>query len=105
MELKLGGKLEIGDPILVSYGHGMYFGLFAGHGRGTIQYYTPSVIINQYEHAINRKTKPTFYKAYVHGNNTEYRVAKVNPEVLYNEEDIKEYEQAIEILKQENIIK
>jgi hypothetical protein len=32
-------------------------------------------------------------------------VAKVNPEVLHNVEDIKQYEQAIEILKQENIIK
>jgi len=105
MTLKLGGKLEIGDPILVSYGNGMDFGLFAGYGRGTIQYYTPSGIIYQAEAAIRKSTKPKFYKAYIHGNNTEYRVAKVNPEVLHNQQDFEQYEKAIEILKLENIIK
>lgn len=111
MKLKLGGTLEIGDPILVSYGHGMCFGLFAGYGRGTIQYYTPSGIIQCAERAadkssrIDRQIKPTFYKGYIHGDNKEYRVAKINSDVLYNIEDAKEYEQAIEILKLENIIK
>jgi hypothetical protein len=33
MKLKLGGNLEIGDPILVSYGSGMTFAIFAGYGR------------------------------------------------------------------------
>lgn len=105
MKLRLGGTLEIGDPLLIAYGSAMEFGLFAGYGRGTIQYYFPSGIINQYEHAMSRKTKPTFYKAYIHGDNTEYRVAKVNPEVLHNTEDIENYERAIEILKLENIIR
>jgi hypothetical protein len=105
MKLKLGGTLEIGDPILVSYASGMTFGLFAGYGRGTIQFYTPSGIIYNYEHAITKNKKPNFYRAYIHGDNTEYRVAKVNPEVLYNVEDIKQYEEAINILKQENIMR
>ena len=105
MTLKLGGKLEIGDPILVSYGHGMCFGLFAGHGRGTIQYYTPNGIVYNAEAASKKGTKPKFWKGYIHGDNTEYRVAKVNPEVLHNQEDFEQYEKAIEILKQENIIK
>jgi len=105
MKLRLGGTLEIGDPILVSYGSGMTFALFAGYGRGTIQYYTPRGIIYQDEHAKRKGTKPNFYKAYIHGSNTEYRVAKVNPEVLHNQEDVINYEKAIEILKLENIMK
>ena len=105
MKLRLGGKLEIGDPLLIAYGSAIEFGLFAGYGRGTVQYYTTSGIIYQYEHAMSKKIKPKFYKAYIHGCNTEYRVAKVNPEVLHNTEDIKNYEQAIEILKLENIVK
>lgn len=105
MTLKLGGKLEIGDPILVSYAYGMDFGLFAGYGRGTIQYYTPSGIIYQDEYARRKGTKPKFYKAYIHGDNTQYRVAKVTPDVLFNEQDAINYEQAINILKLENIVK
>jgi hypothetical protein len=102
MELKLGGKLEIGDPILVSYTNGMFFGLFAGYGRGTIQYYIPNNVIYR---ASRNNGKPKFYKGYIHGSNIEYRVAKVTPDVLYKEKDIIEYEKAIEILKQENIVK
>ena len=105
MKLRLGGTLEIGDPLLIAYASSIEFGIFAGYGRGTIQYYTPSGIIYYYEVAIEKKIKPKFYKAYIHGDNAAYRVAKVNPEVLHNVEDIKQYEQAIEILKQENIIK
>jgi hypothetical protein len=105
MKLKLGGKLEIGDPILVSYACGIDFGLFAGYGRGTIQYYTPSGIIYQAEAAARKSNKPKFYKAYIHGNYAEYRVAKVTPDVLFNEEDVMQYERAIEILKLENIVK
>lgn len=105
MELKLGGTLRIGDPILVSYGHGICFGLFAGYGRGTIQYYTPGGIIYHAEAAAREGTKPKFYKAYIHGDNTEYRVVKVTPDILFNEEDAMQYERAIEILKLENIMR
>ncbi len=105
MKLRLGGKLEIGDPLLIGYASSIEFGIFAGYGRGTIQYYTPNGIISEYEYAISKKIKPKFYKAYIHGYTTANRVAKVNPEILHNTEDIKQYEQAIEILKLENIIK
>jgi hypothetical protein len=105
MKLRLGGKLEIGDPLLIAYGSAMEFGLFAGYGRGTIQYYTPNGIIYQAEAAARKSTKPKFYKAYIHGNYAEYRVAKVNPEVLHNQQDFEQYEKAIEILKLENIVK
>lgn len=105
MELRYGGKLELGDPIIVSYGSGMFFGLFAGYGRGTIQYYTPNGIVYRAERAQRLNKKPTFYKAYIHGSSVKYRVLKVTPEILHNIEDREEYEQAIEILKQENVIK
>jgi hypothetical protein len=104
MKLRLGGTLEIGDPLLIAYGSAMEFGLFAGYGRGTIQYYTPSGIIYQNEAAMRNNRKPKFYKAYIHGNNTEHRVAKVNPEVLHNQDEIIQYEKAIDILKQYNFI-
>jgi len=104
MKLKLGGTLKVGDPILVSFASGMDFGLFAGYGHGTIQYYTPSGVIYQYEAAMRNNRGPKFYKAYIHGENTQYRVAKVNPEVLHNQEDIEQYEKAIDILKQYNFI-
>jgi hypothetical protein len=105
MKLRLGGTLEIGDPLLIAYGSAMEFGLFAGYGKGTIQYYTPSGIIYQDEYAKRKGIKPKFYKAYIHGDNTQYRVAKVTPDVLFNEEDAINYEQAINILKLENIVK
>lgn len=105
MKLKLGGNLEIGDPIIVSYGSGIEFAIFAGYGRGTIQYYTPTGIIYYANYARKNNEKPKFCKGYIHGERIEYRVAKVNKEVLHNEDDIRNYEEAIEILKQENIIK
>jgi hypothetical protein len=51
MDLKLGGKLKIGDVILVSYSHGFSVGLFAGNGRNTIQFYEPLHIIYTYDYA------------------------------------------------------
>ncbi len=104
MELKYGGTLKIGDAIIVSYGSGIDFGLFAGYGRGTIQYYTPTGIIYQYDWGVRNNKRPKFYKSYVHGSTMKSRVMKVNPEVLHNQEDIQEYEKAIDILKHYNII-
>jgi hypothetical protein len=104
MELKYGGKLKVGDPIVVSYASGIIFGLFAGYGRGTIQYYTPNGIIYQYDWAMENNRRPKFYKGYVHGSTVEDRVMKVNPEVLHEQKDVIEYEKAIEILKQYNFI-
>jgi hypothetical protein len=104
MELKYGGTLKLGDPIIVSYGNGMIFGLFAGYGRGTVQYYMPNSIVYQHDRAMQNNRRPKFYKGYVHGENVKYRVMKVNPEVLHNQEDIMEYEKAIDILKHYNFI-
>jgi hypothetical protein len=105
MRLKHGGELEIGDLIGVSYTSGFYIGIFAGYGRGTIQYYMPQGVIFGAEHFAKNNKKPKFYKAYVYGDNVEYRVLKLNKDVLYKQKDLQQYEQAIDILKQENIIK
>jgi hypothetical protein len=104
MELKYGGTLKIGDPIIVCYGSGMLFGLFAGYGRNTVQYYMPNSIVYQAEHSTKNNKRPKFYKGYIHGDNVKYRVMKASPEVLYNQEDMQEYEKAIDILKQYNFI-
>ena len=104
MKLRLGGNLELGDPIVVSYTSGIEFGIFAGYGRGTIQYYTPSGVIYHANSARKRNEKPKFWKAYIYGQRVEYRVAKVNKHILHNEEYAKNYQEAIEILKQENVI-
>jgi hypothetical protein len=104
MELKYGGTLKIGDPIIVCYGSGMTFGMFAGYGYNTVQYYTIDSIVYQAERATKNNKRPKFYKSYVHGDNVKYRVMKVNPEVLHNQEDIEQYEKAIDILKHYNFI-
>ena len=106
MELKYGGTLKIGDPIIVCYGSGMLFGIFAGYGRGTLQYYMPNSIVYRYDNNLILKNdkKPSFYKSFVRGDNVKYRIIKVNPEVLHNQEDLIEYEKAIDILKQYNLM-
>lgn len=104
MELKYGGTLKLGDPIIVSYGNGMIFALFAGYGKGTAQYYMPNSIVYQHDRAVQNNRMPKFYKGYVYGGNIKFRVIKVNPEVLHNQEDIQEYEKAIDILKHYNLI-
>jgi hypothetical protein len=104
MELRYGGKLKVGDPIAVSYQSNIIFGLFAGYGRGTIQFYVPNTVIYQYDWAMENNRGPKFHKDYIHGTNVENRVMKVNPEVLHEQKDIIEYEKAIDILKQYNFI-
>lgn len=106
MELKFGGKLTKGDLLLVSDTYGLHTGIFAGFGRGTIQYYLPKHVLYARElFENNNSTKLSFYKAYIYGNNVTKRVAKMMPEQLTSQEEFNNYVQAIEILKQENIIK
>ena len=49
MELKYGGKLEFGDLVAVSNGNYLYFGFYAGTGRGTLQYYTLWSVTNAHD--------------------------------------------------------
>ncbi len=105
MRLRYGGELEIGDLIGVSYTQGFYIGIFAGYGKGTIQYYMPHGVISSAKYYASNNKKPEFHKAYIYGDNLEYRVLRLTKDVLYKQEDLQQYEQAIDILKQENIIK
>lgn len=104
MELKFGGKLTKGDLLLVSDSNGLHTGIFAGFGRGTIQYYIPKHVLYARETHKTYNTKLSFYKAYFYGSNVTSRAAKITPEIL-NSEDLDQYLEAIDILKQENIIK
>lgn len=104
MELKFGGKLTKGDLLLVSDSIGLHTGIFAGFGRGTIQYYIPKHVLYARETHKTYNTKLSFYKAYIYGSYATKRAAKITPEIL-NSEDLNQYLEAIDILKQENIIK
>lgn len=97
-------NLELGDPIVISYSSGLTMGIFAGTGKGTIQYYMARHIYSRKQLCDERGKKPNFYKAYVHGAATPYRVMKIDRNVM-TEKELEEYEKAIEILKQENIIR
>ena len=105
MELKFGGKLKKGDLLLVSDSNGLHTGIFAGFGRGTIQYYMPFGVKYSYENYNKSYGKLRFYKAYFYGSNTANRAVKITPDQLTNSEELNNYLEAIDILKQENIIK
>lgn len=104
MELKFGGKLTKGDLLLVSDSQGLHMGIFAGFGRGTVQYYLPSNIKYSYNYSKEHNVRFGLYKTYFYGSNITSRAVKIMPEVL-NSEDLNTYLEAIDILKQENIIK
>lgn len=125
-ELRYGGKLQIGDFIIVSNGNFLDFGWYCGDGiNRTLQYYnfrSPGGTFSDYIHWENtpienrsnwqsRKYKNGFnikclWKSYI---NTVHktRVAKiVNPEELFTEaEDIEYYEKSKEALIKLNFIK
>lgn len=105
MKLKLGGTLEIGDPVLISCSSGFDFAIFAGYGANTVQYYMVNYILHSNEESIKTGLKPKFWKSYVYGTNIQYRVVKVTPEILYNIDDLDAYNEAIKILTNEKIIK
>ena len=96
--------LQVGDPIIVAYGSGLTMGIFAGTGKGTVQYYMAAHIYIRKQICEEKGKKAIFYKAYVYGESTCCRVMKINKSVMTNEE-LEHYERAIEILKQENIVK
>jgi hypothetical protein len=82
--------LKIGDLIMVSYDNYMMHGIFVGHGRNTIQYYSPTWLVKRAEKGIKS------YVDYIKDDRT--RICKISPDIL-NEEDRATYEKAMEILK------
>jgi len=47
--IRYGGNLEVGDFIAIGYTNSIWFGWYAGNGRGTVQFYS----INSPMHAKN----------------------------------------------------
>jgi len=120
--LRYGGNLQVGDFIAVSYTNCIWFGWYAGDGRGTLQYYSINSPINSYENYENWKTRQAsggarserypngftrkcLYKSYINSVH-QTRVMKIaNPEELFTEqEDREKYEKSKEILIQLNFI-
>ena len=124
MEFRFGGKLEIGDFILIAYTNCVFPGWYCGEGRGTLQYYSVYEVINvdeQYNDFLKNKdyvplyiakkfvngfTKKSLWKSYI---NSLYltRVIKVkHPELLLTDEgDIENYQKSKQILINLGIIK
>lgn len=105
MELKFGGKLTKGDLLLVHGYGGLHMGIFSGFGRGTIQYYIPGHVVSRYKAYKKPGEQINFWKTYIYGSNTSDRAVKITPDQLTSQVDFNDYTEAIEILKQENIIK
>ena len=125
MEIKYGGKLEIGDIVAVSNGNYIHFGWYAGTGRGTLQYWwmgQPASAYDYYQDWLklpedkrsrwNNKryekgfTSKCIYKSYINAVH-DTRVMKItNPEDIFTEkEDREKYEKSKEVLITLNILK
>ena len=125
MELRHGGKLEIGDLVAVSNGNYISFGFYAGTGRGTLQYWwirQPANAYNNYQDWLklpedkrsrwtNKRFEKGFttkciYKSYINAVH-DTRVIKItNPEDIFTKtEDRESYEKSKEVLITLNILK
>ena len=123
--LKYGGVLHPGDFIAVSYTNCIWFGWYAGDGRGTLQYYwigSPGQVYGEY--LTWKKGSPDtpswraryfekvglsmklFTKSYVNAVH-DTRVIKItNPEEIFtNSKDREQYERSKEALITLNFIK
>ena len=126
--LKHGGDLQVGDFIAVSYTNTIWFGWYAGDGRGTLQFYTMNGPTHAYENYKNWKddiakgkitidswrskqykdgfTKKCLWKSYINSPHPS-RVIKINrpEEILTDKEDRDTYERSREIMILLNLIK
>jgi hypothetical protein len=93
---KYAKNLRIGDLIVVSTGNYMTIGFFAGLGSGTIQFYTPTSVINWKEYGMK---KP--YASYIGWSL--HRIAKVNIDDL-DDSLVEELMQAKQIMIEKGMI-
>jgi hypothetical protein len=124
-EFRFGGKLKIGDFILVAYTDRVYPGWYCGMGQNkSLQYYSVNEIIHKAEKyddylkdknavskytAANFKdgfTKKSLYKSYIITCNKS-RVIKITrpEETLIEQDDIQDYQKSKQILINLGIIK
>ena len=99
-------KLNVGDTIVVAEGSSfLRIGFFAGYGRGTFQFYTPSSVV-WYDKQEKQGNKPRFWKSYVQSTH-KYRVMKIDDKGLEFEaqEHEQEYWTAKQVLINKGIIK
>ena len=124
MEFRFGGKLEIGDFILIAYTNCVFPGWYCGEGRGTLQYYGMRELVfrhEQYEDFLKNEdkytlsvakrfangfTKKSLWKSYINSPHLT-RVIKVkHPELLLtDEDDVENYQKSKQILINLGIIK
>lgn len=106
MGYKYADNLEIGDTIVISEGNYLNMGFFAGRGRNTIQYYTPSCVVAVWEKAQQKNEKfkiKDCWKGYI--KDSKWRIAKVNTPLFGAPEHEEDYKKATEILKEIKFIK
>lgn len=99
-------NLQIGDTIAVAEsGNFFSVGFFAGEGRGTIQYYTPRMVLYVAEQEAKGR-KVTMMKSYVQQTN-QWRMIKLHPDfVEHSDKDNEDsYQEARQILINKGIIK
>lgn len=87
-----------GELIIVGGTYGQEVGFYRGLGSNTIQYYTPRAIT----HCVPRNQKP--WTSYIGGQYRDRRVAKYHPDLVTNPTEREELEQALEIIKEKNIL-
>lgn len=131
MEITYGGKLQIGDLIMISNGNYLQPAWYAGEGSGTLQYYwlgQPVQSYNRYQdylkksaeekatHDNNYKsgygcfsrgfTYKNIWKSYVNAPHKTRFIKVNNPEEIFTDkEDLETYLEAREILINLNIVK
>jgi len=124
-EFRFGGKLEIGDFILVAYNNCVYPGWYCGMGQNkSLQYYSVQEIIHRaesYDEFLKDKnslpyyitkrytngfTKKSLYKSYINSCYKSRVVKIANPEeILIEQDDIDDYQKSRQILINLGIIK
>ena len=96
-----GGIISPGDLVLVSYSHGFEIGFYAGKGRGTLQYLT----VRGLNYAMEKKMrKYPWTVSYIGGYNPERRMTRYSPELITDVEQRAEVENAIDFIRQTNIL-
>ena len=90
------GEIEIGQPIVVSYGNGVELGWFKGLGQGTYQYYSVNNVL------ASKKRNNKIYTSFIHGNNKRWRIAPFNITSITDQEAKEEALEAIEYLNEKN---
>ena len=131
MEITYGGKLQIGDLIMISNGNYLQPAWYAGQGSGTLQYYWLDQPVNSYNcyqeylkksdadkdtyDKINPSGARCYKKGFTHKNiwksyvNAPHktRFVKVNnpEEIFTDKEDLETYLESRQILINLNIVK